>query len=167
MKKTIALILASALAFAFVPSTAGAAKKPVQTEEGMVLLPLPFTDDSGCYAGVWRRAHAFTGDAARGLIGWNFEIDKKTWNKKFNLKVSGGQGYVDMDIYFYLGPLTTPGDFVEQGGDPAAPAAVSYNTREAGGEKGTVPKGAENVILCLYGGAQGTGGGANFVYTAG
>ena len=167
MKKSLALLLSAFTVFALVPASAGAAKKPVQTEEGMVLLPLPYTDDTGCYAGVWRRAHAVTGDAARGLIAWNFEVNKKTWNKKFNLEVSGGQGYVDMDIYFYLGPLTSVNDVVEQGGDPAPPAAVSYNTREAGGETGTVPKGAENVILCLYGGAQGTGGGADFTYTAG
>jgi hypothetical protein len=167
MKKSFALVLAALTVFALVPTSAGAAKKPKQTEEGMVLLPLPYTDDSSCYAGVWRRAHMATGDAGRGLIGWNFEVNKKTWNKKFKLEVSGGQGYVDMDITFYLGPLTSVNDVVEQQADPAPPASVSYATREAGGESGTVPKGAENVIICSYGGAQGTGGGGNFVYTAG
>ena len=167
MKKMIALALVAAMAIPLFGASAQAGKKPIQTEEGSVLLPLPFTDDTGCYAGVWRRAHAFTGDAARGPIGWNFAVDKKTWNKKFNLEVSGGVGYVDMDIYFYLAPLTTPQDFVTAGGDPAAPPTISFNTREAGGETGTVPKGAQNVILCLYSGAVGQGGGADFVYTAG
>lgn len=166
MKKLIALAVVAAMAVPLFGASAQAGK-PKQTEEGSILMPLPFTDDTGCYAGVWRRAHAFTGDSARGVIGWNFAVDKKTWNKKFNLEVSGGVGYVDMDIYFYLGPLTAPGDFVTAGGDPAPPATISYNTREAGGETGTVPKGAENVILCLYSGAMGQGGGADFVYTAG
>ncbi len=167
MKKLVTIALAAMVFGALLPAGAEAAKKPRQTEEGSILLPLPFLDDTGCYAGVWRRAHAVTGDSARGLIGWNFEVDKKTWNKKFKLEVSGGAGYVDMDIYFYLGPLTTINDFVEQQGDPAPPSTVSYNTREAGGEVGKVPAGAENVILCLYSGAQGVGGGADFVYTAG
>ena len=166
MKKLIAFALVAAMAVPLLGANAQA-KKPVQTEEGQILLPLPFTDDTGCYAGVWRRAHAFTGDAGRGPIGWNFAVNKKTWNKKFNLEVSGGTGYVDMDIYFYLGPLTTPQEFAEQGGDPAPAPTISFNTREAGGESGVVPKGAENVILCLYSGAMGQGGGANFTYTAG
>lgn len=167
MKKLMTVALAAMLLGALLPAGAQAGKKPVQTEEGTILLPAPFIDDSGCYAGLWRRAHAVTGDSARGLIGWNFEVNKKTWNKKFNLEVSGGFNNPDMDIYFYLGPLTTVDDIVTQGGDPAAPATVSFNTREPGGESGIVPKGAENVILCLYGGAQGGGGGADFTYTAG
>ncbi|MDQ3940751.1 MAG: hypothetical protein M3238_05305 [Actinomycetota bacterium] len=166
MKKILTLALAALVAGSLLPSSAQAAK-PKQTEEGFVVLPLPYTDDSGCFAGVWRRAHAFTTDAARGPIGWNFAVNKKTWNRKFKLEVSGGINNPDLDIYFYLGPLTTAQDFATEGGDPAPPATISYNTREPGGESGTVPKGAENVIICMYGGQQGAGFNADFTYTAG
>jgi hypothetical protein len=162
----ITLAVAGLMAVTLLPA-AHAAKQPKQTEVGTIIAPLPFTDDTGCYAGVWRRAHAVTGDPGRGPIGWNFAVNKATWNKKFNLEVSGGVGSPDMDIYFYMAPLTTTQDFIDQQGDPVAPATISFNTRAAGGEKGTVPKGAQNAIICMYAGAQGQGGGADFTYTAG
>ncbi|MGH3118974.1 MAG: hypothetical protein ACRDQ2_18045 [Gaiellales bacterium] len=166
MRKPVAAIAAGAMAVAVLGAPSGAAPKQ-QKVEGSIALPAPFTDDSGCFAGVHRRIHAFTGDANNGILGYSFAVDKATWNKPFKLEAIGGQSYVDLDITYYLGPLTTPDDFISQGGDPATPATVSFADRAAGGEAGKVPKLAENVILGMYGGGQGAGFAADFVYTAG
>lgn len=166
MKKLVAIAAAALMAATMVSGATAAAPKQ-QKVEGSVALPAPFTDDSGCYAGVHRRENAVTMGASNGVLGYHFEVDKKTWNKPFVLEVTGGQGNVDLDIYFYLGPLTTLEDFVNQGGDPVPPATISYNTRTPGGEADIVPKAAENVIICMYGGQQGAGFDASFTYTAG
>ena len=166
MKKILVLAITGLMAATIATSATAAPKQ--QSVEGTIALPAPFTDNTGCFAGVHRRAHAFGGDAINGVIGYSFAVDKATQKKPFKLDVSGGQGsVVDMDITFYLGPLTTAQDFIDQGGDPAAPASVSFATRGAGGEKGLVPEGAENAIICIYGGDQGVGAGADFAYLAG
>jgi hypothetical protein len=166
MRKFAMLGIIGALALGLLPSAAAGGAKQ-QKVEGSIALPAPYTDDSGCFAGVHRRVQAITMGNAQGVTGYNFEVDKATWNKNFVLEATGGQGRVDLDITFYLGELTKLEDFVEQGGDPATPATVAFNTREPGGEAGKVPELAENVIVCLYGGQQGAGGGATFTYTAG
>lgn len=167
MRKLIAIgsIAVLALAVMAAPGVAGKAKQ--QKVEGNVVMPTPYTDDSGCFAGLHRRGQAAAQGLANGVLGYNFAVDKATWKKPFMLEVTGGQSHVDLDIYFYLGPLTTLNDFVGQGGDPAPPATVSFNTRAAGGEADLVPEAAENVIVCMYGGGQGAGFAADFVYTAG
>lgn len=167
MKKLAAVLSAGFVVVALIGAPISAAPKKQQKVEGSVLLPTPFTDDSGCFAGLHRRGQAVAQGLANGVLGYNFEVDKATWKKPFTLEVTGGQSHVDLDIYFYLGPLTTLNDFVSQGGDPAPPATVQYNTREAGGEADIVPEAAENVIVCMYGGGQGAGFAADFVYTAG
>ena len=166
MRKLIAGIATGALAAGALFAPASAAPKQ-QKVEGSILLPAPYTDDSGCFSGVHRRGHVAAGHAHSGVIGYSFPVDKTTWKKPFKLETSGGSGYVDMDISFYLAPLTTADDVIAAGGDPAAPPNVAFQTREAGGEKGIVPEAAENVIICMYGGAQGVGIGASFTYTAG
>ena len=165
MRKTIALLLAAALGLAIFPATAGAGK-PKQTEEGMILLPAPFTDDSGCFAGLHRRAAIATQENADGIIGWDFDIDPKTWNKKFTLEPSGGLGTVDMDILFYS-EFGTIEDVVSDPGGAGAPSSIGFQTREAGGESGKVPAKFNKAIVCIYSGALYQGGGANFTYTAG
>jgi hypothetical protein len=166
MRKIVTLALVCLLGASLVP-TALAGKGKQQKVEGSIALPAPFTDDSGCFAGLHRRLQAVAMGAANGVVGYDFAVDKATWNKNFVLEATGGQGTVDLDIYFYLGELTKLEDFVNEGGDPATPATVQFNTREAGGEAGKVPKAAENVIVCAYGGGQGAGFGATFTYTAG
>jgi hypothetical protein len=167
MRKLIVIALVGALAGTALPAALARGGKQ-QAVEGMIALPAPYTDDSGCFAGVHRRVQAVAQGAANGVFGYNFAVDKATWNKNFVLDVTGGQGDVDFDITFYLGPLTTLQDFIDQGGDPAPPATVSFATRAPGGEAGKVPPAAENVIICMYAGAQGyTGAGASFAYTAG
>lgn len=166
MKKLLGSLSVGLVAMALV-APAGAAPKQ-QKEEGTIVLPAPFTDDSGCFAGVHRRLGAVFMGNHNGVLGYNFEVDKATWNKPFKLEVTGGQGsHIDMDITFYLGPLTTIDDIVAAGGDAAPPASVSFADRAPGGEEGIVPKMAENVIICMYGGGQGAGFAADFSYLAG
>jgi hypothetical protein len=165
MKKLITAALAVLMVAALVPQ-AIAGKKPKQTVEGQIALPAPYTDDSGCYAGLHRRMAILTQEQVNGVIGYHFDIDKKTWNKPFKLVAEGGQGHIDLDIYFYS-QFGTPEDVA---GDPlntGSPATIQYNTREAGGEKGKVPATFTKAIVCLYSGGAGQGGGASFTYTAG
>jgi hypothetical protein len=167
MKKILGAFSASLLIAGLVAGGASAAPKQ-QSVEGTIVLPAPFTDDTGCFSGVHRRLNAVAMGNHNGVVGYSFGVDKTTWNKPFKLDVSGGQGpYVDMDITFYLAPLTTLDDVVAAGGDPAAPPAVSVATRQAGGESGVVPKGAVDVIICMYGGQQGAGFAGDFSYLAG
>jgi hypothetical protein len=168
VKRSIAVGAVALLALSLVAGPGIAGKKGKQQKvEGGVVMPTPFTDDTGCYAGLHRRGQAVAQGQANGILGYNFEVDKATWKKPFVLEATGGQNHVDLDIYFYLGPLTTVDDIVAAGGDPTPPATISYNTRDAGGEADLVPEGAENVIICMYGGGQGIGFNASFAYTAG
>jgi hypothetical protein len=103
---------------------------------------------------------------ANGIIGYEFDVDPATWNKPFVLEATGGQGNVDLDIYFYS-EFGTVDDVVNDPTNAGSPYTVQYNTRAPGGEAAIVPKDMNKVIVCLYGGAQGAGGGATFDYAAG
>jgi hypothetical protein len=154
------------------PLPAGAAKKAKQQRiEGEIALPAPFIDDSGCFAGLHRRAVILSGGEAdspvNGVIGYSFEVDPATANKPFVLEVSEGQGTVDLDITFYT-KFGTPEDVVNDPAGAGAPATVDFATRAPGGEAGKVPpKDYPLAIICMYGGQQGAGALASFVYTAG
>lgn len=165
MKKVIAIGFAAALIAALAAPSATATPAPKQTVEGFILLPAPYTDDSGCFAGLHRRGAILTMENNNGILGWHFDVDPKTVNKKFVLE-AGGAGHVDVDILFYQ-EFGTPQDVVEDPGGAGAPATVDFATREAGGEKGKVPKGYPKAIICMYGGGQGAGAGAMFTYNAG
>ena len=151
MKKLIGAGLASLLAFSLLGSPA-TAKAPKQVVEGNIVLPAPFTDDSGCFAGLHRRGAIMTMENNNGAVGWHFDVDPKTVGKKFTLEVSDGAG---MDIVFYseLGDATDP---------TVAPANTGYETPGPGGEKGTVPPGYPIAFVCMTEGAD-----ASFTYTAG
>lgn len=170
MKKLIAIGVAALLALPLVASTAQAGKKPkkpVQTETGTVVAPAPYTDDSGCYAGLHRRGAILTMGNNNGPIGHHFAVDPKTWNKPFNLEVtSTAVGDADLDIYFYLADLGTPQQVAEDPLNAGSPPTISFNTREAGGETGKVPPQAQHVIVCQYSGAAGQSAGAEFLYNA-
>lgn len=164
MKKFLVLVMTAVAVASLLPSASlagGKGKK--QVEQGRVPLPAPFTSDEGCFAGAHRRFAIMTQEASKqGPIGYHFDVDPATWNKNFVLEATGGQGSVDMDIYFYE-KFGTPEDVV---GDPAAagsPYTVSYNTREEGGEVGKVPPTMTRVIVCMMAG----GADATFTYTAG
>lgn len=165
MKKKVAILIAAALGLGMLPGAATAGK-PKQSVEGMIALPAPYTDDSGCFAGLHRRGAIVSQENNNGVIGWHFDVDPKTWNKKFVLEPSGGFGTVDMDILFYQ-EFGTMEDVVNDPGGAGAPASISFATREAGGEGGKVPKTFTKAIICIYSGGQYQGGGANFTYTAG
>lgn len=172
MKKLVILMLSAALVLSVIPGSAVANKKKkkkkatTQTVEGMVAAPAPFTDNTGCFAGVQRRLAIVSGEQVKGAVGDNFDIDPGTNGMPFTLEVTGGQGDVDLDIYFY----EEFGTMDDVTGDPAgagAPFTLSYNTREPGGEFGIVPEGMKKVIVCMYAGPEHTGAGASFTYTAG
>ncbi|MDQ3957264.1 MAG: hypothetical protein M3273_02960 [Actinomycetota bacterium] len=159
------LALAGLLAASLLPNASAA--PPKQEVSGSVALPAPYTDNSGCYAGLHRRMAILTQERVNGVIGFHFDIDPSTLGKPFVMEPTGGQGDVDLDIYFYQ-KFGTVEDVV---GDPlnaGAPVTVQFNTREPGGESGIVPKGDfTKVIVCMYGGDMGAGAGATFDYEAG
>ena len=166
MKKLIGLGAAVLVALTLVPGSAVAAKGKTQEVEGSIALPAPYTDDSGCYAGLHRRLSILSSGQANGIIGFEFDVDPATWNKNFVLEATGGQGDVDLDIYFYS-EFGTLDDVVNDPQNAGSPYTIQYNTREPGGEAAKVPADMNKVIVCMYGGAQGGGGGASFTYTAG
>ena len=176
MKKVMALCLTAMLAASLVAGNATAAKKKkkkpfVQTQEGSIALPAPFYNDlTSCYAGLHRRSDTATQGQENGVTGYHFDVDKRTWNKPFNLTVLGAEGPADLDIYFYSYYPTIqewPNDPANAGG----PVSIDYTTRKPGGEKGKVPAKTKKVIVCLYGGDPGTGvtyaTNAEFKYVAG
>lgn len=174
MKKTIALLTAGLLVFSVAPGSAVAGKKkkkkkkpPVEQKvEGNVIAPAPFTDDSGCFAGLHRRVVLLGGEGVNGDVGYHFDVDEKTWGLNFVLEPTGGSGDVDLDIYFYR-EFGTREDVVTDPLGAGSPGAVQMNTREPGGESGVVPPDHNKVIVCMYGGQGGAGLNADFTYTAG
>lgn len=165
MKKVTTLALAGLLAASLVPNASAAQSK--QEVSGSVALPAPYTDNTGCYAGLHRRMAVVTQEQVNGVIGYHFDLDKATIGKPFVLTPTGGQGTVDLDIYFYY----EFGTIEDVAGDPlnaGAPVTISFNTREAGGESGIIPKGPfTKVIVCMYGHQEHAGAGATFDYVAG
>ena len=164
MKKLVGLAVAAVAVASLIPSASAAPKQ--QVEEGMVPLPAPYTDDTGCYAGLHRRFAIATTEAVnQGPIGYHFDVDPATWNKNFLLEVKGAQGAgaADLDIYFYE-KFGTPEDVAGDPVNAGAPFTISYNTREEGGEFGKVPPNMNKVIVCMMP----TGAvDASFTYTAG
>lgn len=165
MKKSFVIAVSAVTILALVPGvSAGGKKGKKQREKGSVAGAARHPD--GCYSGVHRRLQAFLGEGADGLVGYDFDVKKATWNKPFVLKLTDGLGTVDLDITYYLGERTTVEDFVNQG-DPAVPPTVGFETRTEGGEVGIVPKGAVYAIVCIYESEGGVGGAASFNYVAG
>jgi hypothetical protein len=175
MRKLIGTAAAGLLAFSLLGAPATAAAK-VQHVEGTIALPAVFVQSAtagapfdGCWGGATRRTTGPTGEdtsPANGALGYRFKIDKATWNKPFNLEATGGEGTVDLDIfiYTYMPPTEATADDPVAGGTPIS---VDYGTRAEGGEKGIVPKGAIEAIVCLYGGDAYYGYNASFMYMAG
>jgi hypothetical protein len=145
------LLVAATLAFGLLagPATARKKKGPKGTKQeyvGAITLPAPYPADTTCFTGLERRL-AQTGAPANGIVGDHFTVDPKTAGQKFQLHMIGGSDDVDLDIVFYANY-----------GDPAdpntTPAYVGFETREPGGESGTVPPGMNEAIVCLYSGQE-------------
>ena len=167
MKKIVTLGLTALLAGSLLPASATAAKPKQQKVSGSVALPAPFTDDTGCFAGLHRRMAILTQEQVNGVVGYHFDVDPATIGKPFVLEVTGGQGDVDMDILFYY-EFGTVDDVISDPQGAGAPVSSGFQTREPGGESGIIPKGDyTKAIVCVYGGAQGAGAAATFDYTAG
>jgi len=168
VKKVIAIGAAALLALPVVGASAQAGKKPKQTVEGSIALPAPFAQGTfdGCWGGFTRRTTGQTGGAVNGVTGYYFDVDKKTWNKSFKLEPTGGQGYVDLDLFLYS-HYPAPAETVDDPVNGGTPVSVDYQTREAGGESGKVPPRTVKGLVCMYGGPTGAGFDATFTYTAG
>lgn len=167
MKKIVTLGLAGLLAGSLIPGSATAAKPKQQKVSGSVALPAPYTDDTGCYAGIHRRMAILSQEQVNGVVGYHFDVDPSTIGKPFVLEVTGGQGDVDLDITYYY-EFGTVDDITGDPVNAGAPLSYSFGTREPGGESGVIPKGDwTKAIVCVYGGQQGGGAAATFDYTAG
>ena len=161
MKKIIVLVALCVAAAALVPGSAVAAKKKVRQEvAGHIASQAPpadaTNDPNGCYAGVHRRIAVATQEQVNGVVGFHFEVDPGTWNKKFRLTpVTAG---VDIDILFY-----TEFGTLEQATDTAyAPYNVTFQERDTEGEAGIVPPDMTRGLVCMK-----TGMNADFLYEAG
>ncbi|HVF53629.1 MAG TPA: hypothetical protein VNC78_08485 [Actinomycetota bacterium] len=145
---------------ALVPLASQAAQTG-QRVEGSVAISATYPDGT-CYPGLARRLAIASNGAINGVTGYVFDIDSATWNKRFVLEPTGGQGTVDLDITFYY-------DFGDL--DPStSPANRTYADRNTAGEKGLVPRTAEKAIVCMFadGGMTPPGGvAATFTYKAG
>ncbi|MDQ3876956.1 MAG: hypothetical protein M3290_01210 [Actinomycetota bacterium] len=166
MRKLISLGLAAVIAGALFAGPADAKAKQ-QSVSGTIAAPAPFTDDSGCFAGLTRRLAILTGEqAGSGVVGYYFNVDPATVNKPFNLEVTSPVAQPDVDITFYQ-KFGTTDDVVNDPTGAGSPATVDFATRAPGGEHGIVPKGFPKAIICVYAGDQGGSAAANFTYTAG
>ena len=160
MKKIVSLLAVGLLVAVFVPGNAVAAKKGVtQTVEGHIALQAPpaeaTSNPNGCYAGVHRRIAVVSQEQVNGVVGFHFDVDPKTWGKKFRLTPGSA---VDIDITFYseFGTL-------DQATDTGfAPSNVGFEERNNDGEFGVVPRDMNKAIVCMK-----TGNNANFTYVAG
>jgi hypothetical protein len=167
MKRTAVVLITGALVLALA-GDAGAGKGKQQKVKGSIAFPAPFAQGTfdGCWGGLHRRIITVLQGQPNGVFGYHFDVDKKTWNKPFALKVTGGQGSVDLDLFLYshVPPLDEwPNDPVNSG----TPVSVDYTTREPGGEAGIVPPKTTSAIVCMYGGPSHAGFDASFTYTAG
>lgn len=141
--RLVVVVITTMLVVAGVVPAAAQGKK--QVVEGNFLAPAKHTD-GGCFSGLSRRLWVLSGGYVNGATGYVFDVDKKTWNKKFELEPTGGQGHIDIDIVFY----PTLGDAAEQLDPTVAPASFSFETRSITGEAGVVPKTSTKAIVCSF-----------------
>jgi hypothetical protein len=154
MRKLIALSLAVLALAGAVSGSAIAAKKKkpvVQHVEGTVLIPQGGNAAATCVYRAQRALYIAMGEQVNGIFGYTFKVDPKTVGQPFTLEASAGAGF---DISFYG----------ELGSDPTAdaPANIAYETPGPGGEKGSIPPGLPNGMVCLSEGAN-----ASFTYMTG
>ena len=161
MKKLISLVALGLVASTALAGAAVAGKdKGVRQDvSGTILMQAPPSDatdnPNGCYAGVHRRLAVVSQEQVNGVVGFHFEVDPGTWNKKFRLTPGSA---VDIDITFYSEFGT-----VEQATDTSyAPLNYTFEERDNEGEAGVVPKDVTRAIVCMK-----TGQNAAITYSAG
>lgn len=161
MKKLVSLVALGLVASTALSGAAVAGKKKGVRQDvtgniAMQAPPAEHTDNpNGCYSGVHRRIAVASQEQVNGVVGFHFDVDPGTWNKKFVLTPGSA---VDIDITFYDG-FGTP----EQVADPAfAPYSLGFETRDNEGEAGLVPPNVTKAIVCMK-----TGQDADFTYAAG
>ena len=165
MKRFVAVALTAMVAASLVGQPATAAKKKkkgyTQSVEGSIALPIKHvnyeTQEISCYSGVHRRGNMATeGNDHNGVVGFSFDVDKRTVGKAFALSVGGEQ---DLDITFY-NEFGTRDQLADPGYAPGL--AENFQERGAGGEAGIIPVGTTKAIVCMFEGTQST-----FTYKAG
>lgn len=164
---TLLTVTAVLLAGTLLLPSQGAAAPPKhrQRVEGTVILPANGTDPAGCDVKPARRMWSAAG--INEVTGYVFEIDPKTWGKRFRLRPAATPfSDVDLDLTVYYDFPTRE----EALNDPVHGGSVSYEhfeRRKPGGEHGPMRPGAVVAIVCIYGGMSATGVAVPFVYTAG
>jgi hypothetical protein len=161
MKKLVSLVAVGLIASTALSGAAVAGKKKGVRQDvtGNIALQAPPADatdnPNGCYSGVHRRLAVASQEQVNGVVGFHFDVDPGTWNKKFRLTPGSA---VDLDITFYDG-FGTP----EQAAETSyAPYNLGFETRDNEGETGVVPENTTKVIICMK-----TGQDADFTYSAG
>ena len=152
MKKLIAFAATTALLAAPVQSAVAAKKKPParQQVKGTITLPQGGNAAATC---VYRAQRTLLWQGGpNGVVGYTFDVDKKTVGKPFKLEAGGGVGF-DISFYSDMGDPTNP---------TTAPTNIAYENTGPGGEKGIVPAGFPIAFVCM---TEGTNG--SFTYTAG
>lgn len=165
MKKLLPIAL-SVVVSASLLAPAAASKHEPQKVEGSILFPAVFAQGTfeGCWGGLTRRITQTAAGQGNGVFGYRFPVEERTWNGKFKLEPTAGGGDVDLDIFLYSvmpPPEATLDDPVNGG----TPVSQDYQTREPGGEKGLIPEGTTDAIVCMYGGPSHYGYDAEFTYT--
>jgi hypothetical protein len=147
------------VAAALLPGQALAGKKGARQDvEGHIAMQAPPSDatsnPNGCYSGVHRRFAILTQEKVNGVVGYHFDIDPATWNKKFRLTpVTEG---VDIDITFY-----TEFGTLEQATDTAY-APHRGRVRQGSRRDEQSHRVHEGRIVCMKAGMD-----ADFTYAAG
>lgn len=161
MKKLVTLVamglvVSTALSGAAVAGKNKGVRQDVSGTIAMQAPPSDATDNpNGCYSGVHRRLAVVSQGQVNGVVGYHFDIDPGTWNKKFRLTPGGA---VDIDVTFYS-EFGTPEQATDTG---YAPYSVGFEERNNDGEFGVVPPDVTKAIICMK-----TGQNATFTYSAG
>mgnify|MGYP000324201659 CR=1 FL=1 len=151
MKRTIALIAAATMVAAAFSAPAMAGKKGKrkavkQQYYGTIMLSAPYPTDNTCFSRLERLIALYGVNQAAGMVGAHFDVNPKTAGQSFKLhSLTDG---ADMDLIYYA-------DYGSQTDPTTAPAFVAFETREAGGEEGTVPAGMTKAIICMASGQEG------------
>lgn len=145
-----ATILA-ALVAATLTSSLRAAPAPGQRVDGSIRLALPHpVYEDGCLGfGAQYQIAWLQRPEVNGVVGFQFELDERTWGKRYRLVPSDDTADLDIAFFPRFQPLVVTEDYVDDA------------TRGPGGETGIVPSGMTVALVCLYSGSE-----VSFRYTA-